>query len=525
MQSRITPWQLALMSTGSMIGSGWLFSPFYGLQTAGGAVLLAWVLAAVVSLIVSLSFARMCSAFPVVGGTYRLLGLTHPRSTANVFLILGWLSYVVFLPLEAQSVVQYLGFWWPGLVQHAPGGVRLSWAGLGLGVMILVLITWFNTLHITRVARANAWVSVWKIVIPLVVALVVIIGFGRTAHFVSYLDVHVLDLEAALGAVIGAGLAFAFAGFQNGLFLANQVREPGRSLPFSLYLPLLLGLVLYVLLSSSYMAILPNAGHDLVSSAAPLLGLVSLLGLGTLMHVLLADAVVAPMGTANVYAAVTGRILYACGMELRSASWLTRLNQHGSPAVALWINAAVGLLFLLPFPTWRQLVGFLTSVVVFAYLAGPVTLLVLGRPDGPARDIVAPCAAAATRARLVGIAGFLCCTWLVYWAGRQNLGWLLLAVVGAVALHGWLQGRAAGLQRDLRANAYLIGFLAALYALAWGHDLKLVGFPWDNGLAALVGGMACRGFLRGRLDDPSIARHVQRLRAEQSSDAMAAVRA
>lgn len=524
MQTRITPWQLALMSTGSMIGSGWLFSPFYGLQAAGGAVLLAWGLAAVVSLVVSLSFARMCAAFPVVGGTYRLLGITHPRSTANVFLVLGWLSYVVFLPLEAQSVVQYLGFWWPGLVQQAPDGVRMSWSGLGLGVLILAGITWFNTFHITRVARANAWISVWKVIIPLAVALIVIIGFGRAQHMLSYLGTGSLDLEPALGAVISTGLAFAFAGFQNGLFLANQAVDPRRSLPFSLYLPLLLGLVLYVLLSSSYMATLPREGHGLVSTAAPLLGLVSVLGLGALMHVLLADAVVAQLGTANVYAAVTGRILYACGLELRRANWLTRLNRHGSPAVALWFNAAVGLLFLLPLPTWKELVGFLTSMVVFAYLAGPVTLLVLGRAGGPAGPAMAASGSEAVRARVVAVAGFLCCTWLIYWAGRHNLGWLLLAVVVSVAGHGWLRDRTAGVLRDLWANAYLIGFIGALCAVAWLRHAQLLAFPWDNVLAGAIGAVACLGFLRARLDDAGIEQQVTRLRVEQSQDAMVAVR-
>lgn len=524
MQTRISTWQLALLSTGSMIGSGWLFSPYYGLQTAGGAVLLAWVLAAALSLLVSLSFARMCSAFPVVGGTYRLLGITHPRSTANVFLILGWLSYVVFLPLEAQSVVQYLAFWWPGLVRHlASGEVELSWTGLGIGVLLVLGITWFNTLHITRVAQANAWVSVWKIAVPLLVALAVIGLYGRREHFAAHWSAGqggLLGLEPALMAVIGSGLAFAFAGFQNGLILANQVREPRRALPFSLYLPLLLGLLLYMLLSASFMASMPAGGGGLAEAAAPLLGLVSVLGLGLLTPLLLVDAVIAPMGTANVFVAVTARILYACGYELRPSGWLTRLNRHGSPTAALWINAAVGLLFLLPFPTWKQLVGFLSSMVVFAYLAGPVSLLVLSRAKGQ----VAGVPGGAARARLVGAAGFLCSTWLVYWGGRHNLGWLLLALLFAIAVQGWLEGRGAAVRRDLRVNAYLVGFVAVLCALSWARHFDWMAFPWDNVAAALAGALACAGFLRARLGDGQIAEQVRRMGDEQRNDAMAAAR-
>ncbi len=521
MQTRIGPWQLAMVSLGSVIGAGWLFSPFYGLQIAGGAILLAWLVAAALSLVISLSFSRMCMAFPVVGGTYRLLGITHPRSTSQVFLMLGWVSYVVVLPLEAQSVVQYLSFWWPPLVRHLPGGdVELSWVGLALGAALVLALSWFNTLHITRVTRANAILSVWKILIPLVVAGVVIIGFGTWEHFGRYWNRGLFDVEPALQAVIGSGLVFSFTGFQNGLILANQVREPRRSLPFSLYLPLLLGMSLYMLLSASFMATTPAGATQIGNAAAPLLGLVSVLGMGLLLPVLLADAVIAPMGTANVFVAVTGRILYACGFELRPGSRLTRLNLHGSPVFALWVNAAVGLLFLLPFPTWKELVGFLSSMVVFTFLAGPVSLLVLGRAGSRTSIGVR----STLRARVVGVAGFLCSTWLVYWGGRHNLGWLLLALVLAVVLHGWLEGRAAGVRRDLRANAYLVAFVAALCALSWARHLEWLSFPWDNLAAAGLGGLACLSFLRARLGDSQIETQVQRMADERRSDAMAAAR-
>ena len=524
MQTRISRWQLALISIGSMVGSGWLFSPYYGLQSAGGAVLLAWLLAAALSLVVSLSFARMCGAFPLVGGNYRLLGVTHPRSTANAFLVLGLLSYVVFLPLEAQSVVQYLAFWWPALVRRVGAGeVELSWSGLGVGVLLLVGITWFNTLHITRVARANAWVSAWKVAVPVLVVLVVIVAHGRREHFLSYMHPGALDLEAAMTAVIGSGLAFAFAGFQNGLILANQAEDPRRSLPFSLYLPLLAGLLLYLLLSSSFMATMSGGGGvRIVGEAAPLLGLVSALGLGLLLPLLLADAVLAPMGTANVFVAVTARILYACGRELRPRGWLTRLNAHGSPVAALWVNAGVGLLFLLPFPTWKQLVGLLSSMVVFAYLAGPASLLVLARSGGAAGSVPQPLRT--RRAAAVGLAGFLCGSWLVYWGGRYNLAWLLLALLLALAGHGWLRAGAAAALRDLRDNAYLLGFVAALCAVAWLRHLEWLGFPADNLVVGGLALLACAGFLRGRLGDAQIEGRVLTLAVEQRNDPMAAAR-
>ncbi len=518
MQTRIGPWQLAMVSLGSVIGAGWLFSPFYGLQIAGGAILLAWLVAAALSLVISLSFSRMCMAFPLVGGTYRLLGITHPRSTSQVFLMLGWVSYVVVLPLEAQSVVQYLSFWWPPLVRHLPAGdVELSWGGLALGAALVLALSWFNTLHITRVTRANAILSVWKILIPLVVAGVVIVGFGTWEHFGRYWNRGLFDVEPALQAVIGSGLVFSFTGFQNGLILANQAADPRRAVPFSVYMPLALGLVIYMSLSASYMASMPGDGSALASAAAPLLGLLTALGLTLLTPVLLLDAIASPLGTANVYVAVTSRLLYACGFELRPDSRLTRLNRHGSPVLALWINAVVGLLFLLPFPTWKQLVSLLSSMTVFTFLAGPVSLAVLGSRIGEGKGLRA--------ARSLAVAGFLCCTWMVYWGGLRNLGWLCLAVALAVTGYGWLHGRVAGLRQSVAENGYLVVFVAALWGLAWSRQAQWLAFPWDNVLVAVVGCAACWMFVRSRLDATQLQQQIDRISAERRDDAMAAVAA
>ncbi len=127
---KLSTFQLVLLSTGGMIGSGWLFSPYYGLQTAGGGVILSWTITALLTLILGLTFAEVATCLPVVGGLMRFMGVTHSRTLGFMFLVLGWISYIVYLPLEAQSAIQYLGFWIPQLVSNHDDNVSLSSAGL-----------------------------------------------------------------------------------------------------------------------------------------------------------------------------------------------------------------------------------------------------------------------------------------------------------------------------------------------------------------------------------------------------------
>jgi amino acid transporter len=482
-----------------------LFSPYYGYQTAGLGVIYSWGIVALITFLIGLSFAEMCSALPVAGGIYRLMSVTHNQNIASVFLIVGWMSYVVYLPLEAQAVIQYLGFWLPMLVLEAEGRTELSQWGVGLAMLIILAITWFNTLLVTRVAQANSLVSLWKILIPILVSLVAIISFGSLDNFFSLHNYSNFSWEHVLLAISSSGLAFAFSGFQNGLLLANQVKDPARAIPHSLFWPIVIGLILYLLISISYLATLNEDNHALLKATAPLLGLLSLLGLNAWFTLLFIDAVVSPLGTTNVYVAVTARILYGVGKELAPHSGLTRLNRNQVPICALWLNALVGMVFLFPFPTWKELVNFLSSIVVFAYLAGPIGLLVIR-----GKQIALPRTFSLRFPRIIGVLGFVLCGYLIYWSGSSNLGYLLGLLTLIMLGNAWRRRWERALWRD----AYLLLYLGGLWGLSLARTQEMLPFPLDN---LLVGGLSlifCLVFVRNSLSVPELEGNIAKLQTE-----------
>ena len=82
------------ISTGGMIGSGWLFSPYYGYQTAGGGVVFSWLITALLTLFIAVCFAEVASMIPIVSGAMRFLRITHSRTLGFLFVVLGWVSYL-----------------------------------------------------------------------------------------------------------------------------------------------------------------------------------------------------------------------------------------------------------------------------------------------------------------------------------------------------------------------------------------------------------------------------------------------
>src|SRR4029453_13172117 len=58
-------------STGSIIGSGWLFGAQTALQTAGPAAVISWLIGGVAIMLLALVHAELGGMYPVAGGTAR----------------------------------------------------------------------------------------------------------------------------------------------------------------------------------------------------------------------------------------------------------------------------------------------------------------------------------------------------------------------------------------------------------------------------------------------------------------------
>jgi amino acid transporter len=505
---KLSTWQLVLISTGGMFGAGWLFSPYYGFQMAGVGVLVSWVISGLLSLVIGLSFIEIHSRLPIIGGVPRFVGITHNRNLAFVFMALSWLSYVVFLPLEAQSAIQYLGFWWHDLVHHGSRGVELSGLGLGLAVMIIFGLTWFNTFFVTNVAKFNSVVSVGKLMIPIIVVATLIFSFGKWENVVANYHAMPVSVEAILLAITTSGMAFAFTGFQNGLVLASYAKNYKRAVPYSVFAPIIFGGAIYFCLSLTFIACLPASKHLADTAVAPLLGLVAIFSAHFLFTILFIDAISAPLGTANVFTAVTGRVLYGLGRDFFPNSFLTKLNKYNAPQIALWISAIFGVCFLLPFPTWKELVNFLSSIMVFSYLAGPIALILLRRalPEEDKMFKVRCC-------NLLGYTGFACCSLLVYWSGMDNLLYLALALILISMCYG-IFVRGSLLIRAFAQSWYLMVYMLLMALVSYLRSKNNISFPLDNAIVILIGLITCKIMLKNSLPQEQIIQNVQHLKKE-----------
>ncbi len=242
---------------------------------------------------------------------------------------------------------------------------------------------------------------------------------------------------------------FALLGFEQAVQLGGEAANPRRDLPRAVILSILIGAGIYILLQVAFIGALEPkflAQHgpwtNLGSSnpnpavvglnAGPFYTVSKIAGLAWLAFLLRLDAVISPAGTGLIYTTSSSRLSFALSKNGYIPTAFERTDRRTRvPVFGVVFAAALGLLFLLPFPSWSALVGVVTSASVLMYSAAPLALAALRRQK-PELDRVYRLPAAGFLAPL----SFVCASWIIYWAGWETYTTLMVAMLIGYALIG-----------------------------------------------------------------------------------------
>ncbi len=426
----ISTTNILIVSAGGMIGSGWLFSPFISAQMAGSNALISWIIAAIFMLFIALPLCELGTMFPVSGGMSNYPTYTHGQEVGFLFAWTAWLSYVVMTPIEIQAILQYSSHFFPILVIKDTSVLILSTYGYAAAACIMFFVVILNSYGIKILAECNKYASIIKFILP---SIAIVALLHRSPDF-NNVQLHLGDKQSWIQiftALSAGGIAFAFTGFQNGLILAGEVKNPQRNIPIAILGAVLIGFILYFMLQLSFIAAMPQAylthGWQALSypgESGPLVGLALLLGLGVVATLLMIDAAFSPFGTTLVYTAATSRILYGMALNHHLPKLFLKTNRHNIPHFTLYANFLVGVLSFLPFPGWQKLVAFLSSASILSYGIGPICLLAM-RKLQPTTHRPFKLSCSTTLSHIA----FYFCNLMLYWCGFSIIWKLDIALL------------------------------------------------------------------------------------------------
>jgi APA family basic amino acid/polyamine antiporter len=325
-------------------------------------VWLAFLVAAVLSVLTGLSYAELSSMFPSAAGEYEYTRHALPEWVAFV---VGW-TMIVGLVVAAATVsigfARYVGYF---------VDVDARVAALGL-LTVASAVAMAGIKHSARLTVALSGVQVGGLV------LVVLIGLPHVG------DVDLLA-GAGVGGVLGAAalVFFAFIGFDEVITLAEETRDPTRTVPRALLLALGLSATIYVAVAIAAVSVLEAAA--LAASPRPLADVMAHVLGSRGATVVAAVAVVTTTNTTLLALTAASRVLYgmarAGAMPRRFASVHAR---RGTPGRAILAVALVAAAFagLGDFAVIAAVTDF-AVYVVFLAVNGTVIVLRRRHPEIP----------------------------------------------------------------------------------------------------------------------------------------------
>lgn len=366
----VGPVLLSLYGIGVTIGAGIYVLVGEVAGVAGMAAPVAFLLAGILAGLSALSYAELATQFPRAGGE---------ATYVNAAFKLGWLTtavgvLVAFSGITSSAAV-LLGFvGYLNEIVPVPGWLALTGA---LGA--LAAITFWGVSQSMTVVAVTTLVEIG--------GLALVIGAGAPA--LAELPVALPDMWPGLEGVVWLAVLsssvlafFAFIGFEDIVNMAEEVRQPRRTLPIAIIVTLIVSTLLYVVLT--LVALLSVGAERLGESQAPLALVFGESGGNP--AILSAIAILAVVNGALIQMIMASRLLYGMARLGRLPKMLARVNPvTRTPDLAIVGVALAVLAFALLLPIAR-LASYASLAVMLVFVTVNVSLLALRRRAGTGGD-------------------------------------------------------------------------------------------------------------------------------------------
>lgn len=383
-----------MLVVGGIVGSGIFLNPAIVAQRVHTPALTmtAWGLGAAIALVGAFVFAELGARRPEAGGGYAYL--RDAFGPLPAFLYAWSLLLVIATGATAAVAVTFASYAAPLL--GLPGAA----ARTALAVGAIALLSLVNVVGVSPGAVTQNVLTILKLA---AIAALVVVGLVAQAatHAVAAAPaaaaaapVGAVGVAAALGTAL-VPVLFAYGGWQQTNFVAEEIVAPERNLPRALVLGVLVVVAAYLLVNVAYLRALGAAG--LAASAAPAADTMAayLGGPGRLLITL--GIVVSTLGFLDLVILVSPRVYQAMARDgLFFRSFATLHPRFRTPVAAIVAQGAWAVVLVFS-GSYGQLLDYVTFADWIFFGATAATLFVFRRRDGTGRP---GAASALARARL-----------------------------------------------------------------------------------------------------------------------------
>jgi len=361
----------------NMIGTGVFTSLGFQLLSleTGFAILALWLVGGLAALCGALSYGELSGAMPRSGGEYYLLGRVHHPV---IGFLSGWVSVVVGFSAPIAAAAMAMGQYLSRVLVES-GAIAADSQSLTVTVVAITGVTLISLVHLFEVKVVSRFQVAFTTLKVSLILMLIVAGFALAkAQPVSF-----MPSRAAFDSVFTPAFAvslvyvmYAYSGWNAAIYVASDVKQPGRYLPLSLVFGTVIVILLYAPLNAVFLYSAPveqlkgqlDVGYI---AASHIFGGTGGLIMGLLISIGLVSAI-----SSMVWAGP--RVTQVMGEDVRVLRVLSRKNANGVPHVSLALQyvLVVGLIVTSTFDAIVNYIGFILSLSAFLTVTGVFVLRV-----------------------------------------------------------------------------------------------------------------------------------------------------
>jgi APA family basic amino acid/polyamine antiporter len=315
-----------------IIGSGIFRTPAPVMLIVGSVSMFygVWILGGIATILGALCYAELVAMMPRSGGPYVFLKAAYPPV---ITFLRGWAMF--FVSETGAIAAVSLFFAETALSFYTPVS---GYAEAIVAILIVVLLTCANSFGIQLSGTLQNIFSLLKIA---VLAGIVIISFSSGLHRENFSDPeHFTWSWAGIISIFTAmryGF-FAYSGWEGATYVAEEVKDPRKNLPLSLFLGIGFVMLLYLLINTAYLNLLgPSRLGTSKGVAIDSMNVV----FGTAATLLVSGAIlISTFGNVNTQILVKSRTWYAMSRDSLFFRPLSKIHPvYKTPNYSLFAQA------------------------------------------------------------------------------------------------------------------------------------------------------------------------------------------
>jgi len=318
--------EMTMYGVGIILGAGIYALIGEAASVAGNALWMSFLVGAFIACLTGLTYAELSSIFPKVAAEYHYTKKAFGKPLVSF--IIEWMMIVVGV-VSAAAVALGFGGYLSGLI-----GSNIIIGAVILIILCAFLIFW----GIKQTVKVNVIFTLIEILGLLVIIFLGIGHFGSVDYFETPSGFSGIMIAAIL-------VFFAYIGFEGIVNVAEETKNPRKTLPKAIVLSIAISTILYILVAISAISILP--WQTLGASSAPLADVANAAMPGSYLFL----SIIALFATANTVLIImlaNSRIIWGMSREKVFPTVFNKIHpQRHTPHIAILLTLIATIMFAL----------------------------------------------------------------------------------------------------------------------------------------------------------------------------------